>query len=761
MITKMKPLVSAIAIGALVLIQGCGQGDSHTEEFENAGTANLVSAALGGSAVKGLLAGADCIVNDTTGVIYTTVGRSSACTDSQGNYSIYLRKVPKWPLMVTIKARAGSTMKCDLPAGCGSTPFGGQVSVPTDFSMRAMAPTPPGRSLSVNVTPWSEMATARALNANNGALDSNVSDTAVNSANGQVAGLLNNLLGLEGQVGAFDNKFFSTLPADLSNPKSSDDSKGLMMTMLSAALIAYQNDSTSLTKVINNLADSFKADGKLNVNDHASNIESTDANNLTDLLKKLSQVTSQLSGVLTANQLATLQAGLASGTTATTLDKLKTNVDALTTAKDAVTDANQDPTAPIPVVAITDPVRAAKAYVAEVASVFNAIDAANGATSPVQIYETALSASSSAVDDATRALLRAAEASAQIARLTSNEATDLGCSGSVATALTCDFGALTELTEATAAGAGTVSWNATTKVIATSGITIDGVAISLGMTQSSATSTTTTQQMNFDAETLMASAGGIVADASGATFEFQKNPSSKGNWSVYSSDLYDSEASITAASVDFAGILNISRSTPDTADGGGFGLSHIYMDGEFSKTGVSNLKAAISFDVNSSTAAEGTLPTDQSGDSFYVVTDLRISLTTPVTSTKYNLTTLQPESSETVDTLVMDIAGDRTAYQAGTIASFGARLMGSQMLAAGTGSFDFSSSAGIKKLTLRKANGVKVEFSADSNNDVTATISVTNNGVTSNAGSISKLGTATFSDGTAVSIAAFLFKDKN
>jgi len=762
MISKLKPLVSAVAISAIALAsQGCSRGDVHTKKFEEAGTTTLTSAELDGAAVKGLLIRADCVLHDTTGEIYTTVGRSSPCTNAEGNFTISLRKVPRYPLMLTIKARSGTTMKCDFPAGCGTTPFGSEMAVPETFALRAIAPTPSGRSISMNVTPWSDIAAARALNSTNGVLNSSVTDTAVRSASGEVAGLLNNLLGLEGQAGAFDTNFIGTTPSDLANPKTSDNNKGIMMTMLSAALIAYQDGTTDLTKVINNLADSFKSDGKFNVNDQASNIESTDTFNLANLLSKVSQVAGEISGKLTANQLSNLNTALANGTTTTTVDKFKSNVDALQTAKEAVTDANNDPTAPTPVVPITSRVVAAKRYVAEVASVFNAMDAANGSTSPVHLYNVALSASGDAVDYTARALVRAAEAASQITTLTAGDVTDLGCSGDVASTVTCDFGALTQWTEERDVGPGTVTWTASTSTITTSGINIGGVAISLEMTRTEATLSETAKQQVFTASTLTANSGSIVLNAAGATFELQQNPSSNGNWSVYSSDLYDAEASLTAASVSFAGIINIARATPDTADGGGFGLSSIYLDGDFSASGVSNISAAVSFNVDATDVAEDTLPEDETADNYYVVSDLRTTITSPVTFTKYDLTALTPDSSETSDTLVVELDGDRSAYQSGNVTSFRARLLESQMLAAGTGSFDFATNSGAKTLAMRNPNGTKIEFTADSNNAITGAITVTTDGRTTSEGSISSAGTATFSDNTSISIAAFIFSDRN
>jgi len=762
MTTKFNYFISAITLCAIVLLnQGCSRGDVHVRKFQQGGSSNL-GTSLQGRAMKGALANADCIVNDTTGTLYTSVGNSEACTDENGDFNLTLPNTPVWPVVVTIQARAGTTMKCDFPSGCGTTPFGQMMEVPTDFSLRAAAPaSSTGNALSINVTPWTEAAVARALRTTNGQLTNAITDADIENALGEMAGILNNLLGLEGDENAFGTDFFTTPLSDLSDPDSSDSKQGLLLTMLSASLIGSLSSATNLTTLITQVSDSFSEDGKFNVNDTAANIQAADAVDLTSLLENLSNLADDLSSQLDSAQLETLNTVLNEGTdSSTALADFKQRTDELQAEKLAVADANDDPTQPVAVIPIADPVAAAKRYTAEMASVFNAMEAANQDVSPIRLYDIALSASGRVADFSTRALLRAADAAARMTTLSDTDISTAGCTGSRTTTLTCDLAQLVLLAEGEQVGSGSLNWVASSGQITGSGLDIGGVAINLDLTSAGAPADPAAAfEENFTVTSLSATATGVTVDLSGGTFTLTQTASGAGAWMVRSSRLSDDSGALAAPGVDFNGAIALTRSTPDTAQGGRFGLTRTSLRGEFSSDLASTIPLSLSFDVDSASAVEGTLPEDETADNFYKVENLSARLSTPVLFNKYDLQALTPDSTPTADILSIELQGDRTEYENADLSSIRIRLANSGLLLAGDGSADLTGATGDKALHLRNPNGVNMDLTANAANEVTGVISVGQDDTRTTHGNISPAGTVTFSDGTAVSIAAFVFMD--
>lgn len=773
MTTKIKPIVSALAgVAIAISSQGCGRGDNHVKALETAGATDLTSITMDGRAVKGILIHADCIVNDTTGEIYSTVGRSTACTDDKGNYSIYLRKVPKWPIVVTLKGRSGTTMICDNPAGCNGTPFGSQLAV-SDISMRAISATPTGRSLSVNVTPYTEMATARALNANGGALGSAINDAAVKKALGETAGIINNLLGLEGTKNALGADFFKVDPGNIAAPSSSLTKQGILMNILSAALLSMDSTKTP-QQILDQLTADFKSDGQLNVNAHASNIASADKFDMTTLLSKIAAVANSLGstlGTAGAKQVNDIL-GTGTGADSLSLDKIKTDADDLKKQKDAVADANNDPTKPVALTPVTNALSAAKRYTTEVASALAALNGANADSTLLKTYENALEASGDPIDYTTRALLRATAAAEKITVLSSAELTglDVGCSDNVSTR-TCAIGELINLDESQPAGSGNIVWTKSTNTVTASSVNIGGVTINLAMssTDTPPSNAATDWTETFTATTLNADGGSVSVDlvdtvttpSATATVYFDHTATPD----VLSQTIDTAAGKFNTGSTNFKGDITLSR---DKKAGGTYRLSYVNLDGTFSG-GSDSIKLAVAFTVDPSTlTTEGTLPEDETSSNFYTVSDLKARITVPTTYTKYDSTTLEPASSTTAENLTFSLEGNRTGYHQGSVDKF-RLLTDSGLTAAGSGTLDFAAATGTQTLTFRNANGAAINITGttttDNNGkrvtDTTGTITFTGDGTytsatTSQQGTISDKGTATFTDNTSISAAFIL-----
>ncbi len=192
------------------------------------------------------------------------------------------------------------------------------------------------------------------------------------------------------------------------------------------------------------------------------------------------------------------------------------------------------------------------------------------------------------------------------------------------------------------------------------------------------------------------------------------------------------------------------------------------MDGEFSG-GSDTIKLAVAFTIDPTTlTTEGSLPEDETSSNFYTVSDLKARITVPTTYTKYDSTTLEPASSITTENLTFSLEGNRTGYHQGSVDKF-RLLTDSGLTAAGSGALDFSAATGTQTLTFRNPNGAAINITGatttDNNGkkvtDTTGTITFTGDGTytsatTTQQGTISDMGTATFNDHTSISAAFIL-----
>ncbi|MGB0467283.1 MAG: hypothetical protein ACPGF7_07130 [Pontibacterium sp.] len=178
---KKKLLTVAVATA----LAACSGGNDSVGTTTGTGVSTVVS----GTAAKGI------IVNGlieafpvTAGVIGTTAlvaQNAPVGTNSLGEYSLALPVDYSGPVKIQISATTDTTMKCDLPSGCGTAAFGQDVALESDFVMSALVDVPTGEeAVTTPVTPLTHIA-AKLVEAG-----SAVSATEIAKANSHIANLL-------------------------------------------------------------------------------------------------------------------------------------------------------------------------------------------------------------------------------------------------------------------------------------------------------------------------------------------------------------------------------------------------------------------------------------------------------------------------------------------------------------------------------------------------------------------------------------------
>lgn len=163
-VLKLAPL--AFALAAIV---GCSGGSSSSGGAPAAQQPATTS--LNGTSSKGIVKGG--LVNayaiNTDGTKGAKVA-SQTETDTKGKYSLTLNDayVAGSPILIEITAQDGTLMRCDL-ASCGTDKngdtivFGQDYALDSTFSLSAILPKASGESVSVNVTPITQMGASLAI----------------------------------------------------------------------------------------------------------------------------------------------------------------------------------------------------------------------------------------------------------------------------------------------------------------------------------------------------------------------------------------------------------------------------------------------------------------------------------------------------------------------------------------------------------------------------------------------------------------------
>lgn len=251
---NIKTLIKGIPALIMTAIVGCGgsNSDSDTDPMEQL----PVIITLGGSTAKGTINKGKVLAEELNfrGNAITEIG--SAVTGRDGSYGLVVgNSYGGGPIQITVSADADTEMKCDVPAGCGARTDDiddadtvidfGEWYKPGNLSMRALvAGAENGDILSVSVTPFTDMAASRAMEAGS------LNDTAVNNANSEVFQLL----------GGID--ILHTVPLDITDPAAirDGDAKEIAYSALSAATVILadmSSGSPDIQGVLAALSNSF------------------------------------------------------------------------------------------------------------------------------------------------------------------------------------------------------------------------------------------------------------------------------------------------------------------------------------------------------------------------------------------------------------------------------------------------------------------------------------------------------------------------
>lgn len=260
-----KSLITLAIITSLSTMTGCGGGSSSSTETPTtpASTTTLAGTAAKGIILQGIVT---AIELDANGKSLGEVG--SATTDDSGHYSLVLTDDYQGGVVkLTISAGDNTTMKCDATSGCGEgNGFGSSIALGSGFSLDAMIK-PEGENVSVQITPLTHMAAARALVAGaNGKLNAASVANAISEVN-QITG-----------VNIMDTEVVDiTSPTALASASATAKQLGLFNSGLADMLVSGEGAfQENLITNLNKLAGSFE-DGEFTSDDGITITEITDA----------------------------------------------------------------------------------------------------------------------------------------------------------------------------------------------------------------------------------------------------------------------------------------------------------------------------------------------------------------------------------------------------------------------------------------------------------------------------------------------------
>lgn len=241
---EFKKLALAIAISTALTACGGGGGSSSSS--------TPTSYSVSGTAAKGIIQHGIVTAEEYVGSDWKTVGNTT--TDANGKYALTLSGYAGGPLRIKITADSSTTMKCDDVSGCGdSATFGQPIALSNDFSMAAILPSVTSTSFTdVPVTPYTNMAAHLAESSLATATDKSA---AVNTALSTVTTIVGFNIATTPVVDITADDFSTTATADEQRAAA-----------MSAALMSFTNESTSVEDVLERLASAID-DSTLDEND--------------------------------------------------------------------------------------------------------------------------------------------------------------------------------------------------------------------------------------------------------------------------------------------------------------------------------------------------------------------------------------------------------------------------------------------------------------------------------------------------------------
>lgn len=274
---KLLPLLIGLSLA------GCGGGG---------GDSSPQTTSLSGKAVKGVIANGDVsiytIASDGT---VSSDPIATDTTDSSGQYTVTLPDSYNGePLKVVITAGANTTMKCDVAAGCGDTPFGSTLQLDSGFSLRAVSPGVSGSTASIQVSALTEMASALAESTSGSIPLANI-----NNANSQ----LQNLFSIPGDINTIDlvdvTDATSLASASSSSVRVALVSSGILGAVLSAD--ATQDVETALA----NFVATFESNGGQLIQNDNGSVDDTTVVSLIDIIEESNSLITQVETTLSVD----------------------------------------------------------------------------------------------------------------------------------------------------------------------------------------------------------------------------------------------------------------------------------------------------------------------------------------------------------------------------------------------------------------------------------------------------------------------------
>ena len=264
-ILSAKKYILLFFIAAMSGCSGSGSGGNSTSTTPN------TASDLSGTTDKGIITGGTVTAYPVlNGIVDKLNPLGSDTTDANGVYAIsLLDSYNGEPLMIEITTDGSAMMKCDLPSGCGDSDsgpiaFGDDYPLIDDsFSLQAMIPSAPSSSLSVNITPLTNIAAALAQDMLSGDFDA----VKIAQANSQVA----DRFGITGDLTQFE-------VIDVTDPiKVAAASDAVVeYAAISAAIVAAvqkDNPGFKIDEAIKSFAADFIQEGLAG---NASNAKTTD-----------------------------------------------------------------------------------------------------------------------------------------------------------------------------------------------------------------------------------------------------------------------------------------------------------------------------------------------------------------------------------------------------------------------------------------------------------------------------------------------------
>lgn len=292
---RLKTILGGFVGITIVTLAGCGGGGGNNPD---------TSITLGGTATKGIIDGGNVVAEELNadGTVIARIG--TATTAADGSYTLDVdNSYNGGPIQVTLGTDENSRMKCDVPSGCGTDMDSAAIDFgdwykPGNVTMRALvASAIANDAISVNITPYTELATRRAR------ATGPLTPAAVDNANSEVSDLLG-----DGGI-----NILNTRPLDITDEtaRNGGNAAQVAYAALSAA-IAIQADSSGgipdINAALETLWNSF-SDGTI-VSDDTGTAADDSTISLQEIVNGATSVLNELGIEDTSNTFDSLQANI-------------------------------------------------------------------------------------------------------------------------------------------------------------------------------------------------------------------------------------------------------------------------------------------------------------------------------------------------------------------------------------------------------------------------------------------------------------------